>query len=320
MKQRVYLLLTLSAILLATGCNKMDYKKTKDGLLYKIISTKDSKGEMAKQGNVLKLYFEQKLNDSVLQTNFGKMPIYPPVENNPVANDYNPVELFTMLHKGDSAIAVMLVDSLILKGKMQTLPPFMKRGDRITFKMKVLDLFASDSLSRVDQMKEMASEQGRQRQEMSGEQVKEAKVIESYLSNNKITTQKTPKGAYVQILNPGQGAQADSGKYVSVKYKGTTLEGRVFDSNMDSSFHHMEPLRFGVGAGEMWAGFDDGVRFLKKGGKARIYIPAVLANGPNPIGEGGKPYENVVFDVEILDVTDKPADIPQAKPDSAGRK
>ncbi len=270
MKYNTYCVLLLAAIVIIAGCGNLDYKKTKTGLLYKIISTKDSKGPVAKSGNVLKLYYQQKLNDSVLQSNFGKMPVYPTVQATFAENDYNPAELFAMLHKGDSAVAVMLVDSLILKGKMPNVPPFMKRGDRIIVTFKVADLFTSDSLTRIDNQKEAVVDQGRREVEMGTEKVKEQKDIEAFLSANKINTQKTPKGAYVQILNPGQGLQADSGKFVSVKYKGTSLAGRIFDTNMDSSFHHTEPLQFGVGSGQMWPGFDDGVRLLKKGGKAKV--------------------------------------------------
>ena len=322
MKNNSYCVLLLAAIVIIAGCGNLDYKKTKSGLLYKIISTKDSKGTVAKSGNVLKLYYQQKLNDSVLQSNFGKMPVYPAVQANIAGNEYNPSELFVMLHKGDSAVAVMLVDSLMLKGKMQNIPPFMKRGDRITVTFKVADLFTSDSLRRIDNQKEAVIEQGRQEVEMGTEKVKEQKDIEAFLSANKINTQKTPKGAYVEVLDPGSGMQADSGKFVSVKYKGTSLEGRIFDTNMDSSFHHTEPLQFPVGSGQMWAGFDDGVRLLKKGGKAKVYIPAVLANGPNPIGEGGKPYENVIFEIEVIDVKEKPSmqTFPKPKLDTVQRK
>jgi hypothetical protein len=43
---------------------------------------------------------------------------------------------------------------------------------------------------------------------------------------------------------------------------------------------------------------------LKKGGKATLYIPGFLAYGPQP-GPGGKPFESLVFDVDVEDVADK---------------
>jgi FKBP-type peptidyl-prolyl cis-trans isomerase FkpA len=93
---------------------------------------------------------------------------------------------------------------------------------------------------------------------------------------------------------------------VSVKYRGTDFDGRTFDTNMDSSFHHTDPYKFYVGTGSVIQGFDEGIRLLKKGTTAKIYIPAVLGYGPNPVVKGGKGYENLIFEIEVLDVTDRP--------------
>ena len=306
MKHNISRAIFLSAILVIAGCGKLDYRKTKSGLLYKIISTKNSQGPVAKPGNTLKFFFQQKLNDSVLQSNYGKLPYYQPIQVS-VMNEYTPAELFTLVRKGDSAITVMLVDSLILKGRITTLPPFMKRGDRIITSFSIVDLFTSDSLMRADNTKEIALEQARQKTESTSQMAKEKKQIEDYLAANKITAQKTPKGAYVEVIDPGSGMEADSGKVVSLKYKGTTFSGQTFDTNMDSSFHHNKPFEFTVGEGMVIQGFDDGVRFLKKGGKAKIYIPGALGYGPNPVVGGGKPYENLIFEVEVLDVKNAPA-------------
>ena len=49
---------------------------------------------------------------------------------------------------------------------------------------------------------------------------------------------------------------------------------------------------------------DENTKF-KKGGKGTLYIPAFLAYDQSP-GPGHKPYENLIFDVEIADVTDAP--------------
>jgi FKBP-type peptidyl-prolyl cis-trans isomerase len=88
-------------------------------------------------------------------------------------------------------------------------------------------------------------------------------------------------------------------------YKGQTFSGKVFDTNMDTSFKHTDPLAFTVGVGQMIRGFDEGVRFLGKGGKGRIYIPSTLAYGAQSPSPDIKPFENLMFDVEVLDIQDK---------------
>lgn len=93
------------------------------------------------------------------------------------------------------------------------------------------------------------------------------------------------------------------------------MSGKVFDSNTDSAFNHLGPLSFTVGIGQMIKGFDEGVRFMKKGGKAKIYIPSVLAYAGNPPSPEIKPYENLVFEVTVLDVQDSaPARVPGMSP------
>ncbi|HEY2720439.1 MAG TPA: FKBP-type peptidyl-prolyl cis-trans isomerase [Chitinophagaceae bacterium] len=320
MKYNKWLIPAIIIVLVNTGCGKLDYNKTKSGLLYKIMSTKDTKGPLARQGNVLKFYYSEKIDDSLARTNFGQSPAYAPAVTFG-ADDYSPAEIFHLLHNGDSAVAVMLVDSLILKGKLPNLPPYLKRGGRITYSFKIVDLFASDSLSNIDRRKAMDKE-------ISVETEKGKKQVEDYLAANKINAKSTPKGAYVEVMDPGNGMAADSGKVVLVKYKGTTLTGKVFDTNMDSSFHHTEPLQFVEGAGGIFPGFDDGIRGLKKGAKAKIFIPGALGNGPNPVLPGGQPYENLIFDIDVVDVKDKPEmpklstvpKIPLQKIDTSHRK
>jgi len=305
MKYSYYLsLVAVAALVLSAGCNSVDFKRTKTGLLYKIAKSGSSKDPLAKPGNVIKLHFIEKLNDSVVQTTFGKLPFYTRVDTS-AAVAYSPSEVLSLLRKGDSVIVVQMIDSLIKKGLQPQLPPSAKKGDRLVYNVKVLDVFANDSLARIDNSKEISIDQERQQKEMAEAKEKERKEIEAYLSKNKITAQKTPKGAYVQIITIGDGPQADSGKLVSLRYRGSTFAGKTFDTNMDSSFHHLEPLRFVVGGNSMIQGLEDAVRYLKKGGKGKVFVPAVLAYGPNP-GPGGSTYENLIFDVEVLDVAEPP--------------
>ena len=64
MKKRASYLFVFLAFAALSACNNSGYKKTKSGLLYKIIS--DGKGSVAKRGEYLKFNIEQKVHDSVL--------------------------------------------------------------------------------------------------------------------------------------------------------------------------------------------------------------------------------------------------------------
>ena len=69
-------------------------------------------------------------------------------------------------------------------------------------------------------------------------------------------------------------------------------------------------------------GWDDGLRLFRKGGKGRLYIPSAMAYGKRGAQPDILPDENLIFDVEIVDVSDKrpepklpPAPpMPQTKP------
>ena len=53
-------------------------------------------------------------------------------------------------------------------------------------------------------------------------------------------------------------------------------------------------------------GWNEGLVLFKKGGKGTLYIPGFLAYGADPNGPARKPFAPLIFDVEILEVSDKP--------------
>jgi FKBP-type peptidyl-prolyl cis-trans isomerase len=115
----------------------------------------------------------------------------------------------------------------------------------------------------------------------------------------------TPSGAFVKIIEPGTGDIIDSGNYVSVRYPGSLFSGTVFESNMDSATISKGPLSFTINVDRMAQGFTEGIRLLRKGSVAKIYIPSSLAYGStgNPPAIG--PNEHLIFDIKIEDVQEK---------------
>src|SRR5882724_7397409 len=106
-KNKAYLFI-LPLMLAMMACNNQGLKKTKSGLLYKIIS--DGKGDVAKRGDFLKINYVQKIRDSVLFTTADGIPFYARVDS--VGPIYSAAEIFSMLRKGDSAVVIQLGDSL----------------------------------------------------------------------------------------------------------------------------------------------------------------------------------------------------------------
>jgi FKBP-type peptidyl-prolyl cis-trans isomerase FkpA len=109
---------------------------------------------------------------------------------------------------------------------------------------------------------------------------------------------RTPSGLRYQEVTPGQGQTATPGRTVSVHYTGWLPNGEKFDSSRDRN----QPFDFTLGAGEVIAGWDEGVAGMKVGGRRKLVIPPNLAYGPAGAPPVIPPGATLVFDVELLDV------------------
>src|SRR6188474_638450 len=134
MKKINYLLMLIAVLSFTVACNKTNYRKTKSGLLYKLYAA-DNKEPLIKTGQFVKFNVKGELNDSVLFTSYGKLPSYAQVSTSEQA-PYNLLEILPLMKKGDSAVTVQLIDTLLKQG-MQ-LPPNAKKGDRIVTTFRII--------------------------------------------------------------------------------------------------------------------------------------------------------------------------------------
>ncbi|MDO8914487.1 MAG: FKBP-type peptidyl-prolyl cis-trans isomerase [Coriobacteriia bacterium] len=96
----------------------------------------------------------------------------------------------------------------------------------------------------------------------------------------------------------GTGAEAVSGKTVSVHYTGWLTDGTKFDSSVDRG----TPFEFQLGQGRVIRGWDEGVAGMKIGGKRKLTIPPEMGYGARGSGSVIPPNATLVFDVELLGV------------------
>jgi FKBP-type peptidyl-prolyl cis-trans isomerase len=102
----------------------------------------------------------------------------------------------------------------------------------------------------------------------------------------------------LEILK-GTGAQAENHKTVKVHYKGTFLNGRVFDSSYDRN----EPIEFKLGERQVIPGWEEGIMYMNVGGKAKLILPSQIAYGESGAGGGIiPPFCPLVFEVELIEV------------------
>ncbi len=106
-----------------------------------------------------------------------------------------------------------------------------------------------------------------------------------------------PSGLKIQDLRVGKGALAKAGQSVSVNYRGTLQNGKMFDQSYGRG-----PFDFNLGAGQVIPGWDEGVAGMRVGGKRKLIIPSALAYGPG--GQGPiPPSATLIFTVELLKVS-----------------
>lgn len=102
----------------------------------------------------------------------------------------------------------------------------------------------------------------------------------------------------IEDVKVGQGAEAVSGKRVTVHYVGTLTDGSKFDSSRDRG----RGFDFSLGAGQVIKGWDQGVAGMKVGGVRKLTIPPELGYGPRGYPPVIPPNATLVFEVELLGV------------------
>lgn len=121
------------------------------------------------------------------------------------------------------------------------------------------------------------------------------------LIKEKYPNAKQSESGLVYIIEKeGEGDKAKDGDQMSVHYKGTfRADGKKFDSSYDRN----TPMDFNYKVNRMIPGFEEGLGMLAKGGKAKLIIPYYAAYGKNGRQGAIPPYSDLVFDVEVVNIT-----------------
>jgi FKBP-type peptidyl-prolyl cis-trans isomerase len=120
----------------------------------------------------------------------------------------------------------------------------------------------------------------------------------------------TSSGLQYKVIAEGSGESPKEGDTVTVTYKGTTIDGKVFDEqkqNVDFPLQNMIP------------GWIEGLKLMKPGAEYMLYIPAELGYGEAGAGEAIAPNSVLVFDVKLVGVKSAPAK-KEAKEENADKK
>jgi len=106
----------------------------------------------------------------------------------------------------------------------------------------------------------------------------------------------TDSGLQYKVLNKGDGDKPKASDTVKVHYKGTLIDGTVFDSSYDRG----EPAVFPVGG--VIAGWTEALQLMSVGEKIELTIPSDLAYGPTGSGPAIGADATLIFDVELIGI------------------
>ncbi|MCC8381339.1 MULTISPECIES: FKBP-type peptidyl-prolyl cis-trans isomerase [unclassified Xenorhabdus] len=165
-------------------------------------------------------------------------------------------------------------------------------GDAINNKSKLNDSEIQQILSEFD-AKIRASLQVKMEKEASENSEKGNKFREQFAKEAGVV--KTKSGLLYKVEREGTGKTPVSTDTVIVNYKGSLIDGKVFDSSYDRK----EPLSIPLDG--VIPGWTEGLQHLKKGGKMKLVIPPELAYGKNGV-QGIPVNSTLVFEIELLDI------------------
>lgn len=155
------------------------------------------------------------------------------------------------------------------------------------------------SKSMMDFRKDVAAS----RQKLQAEEGKKNEAAgEAFLEANKskpgVVT--LPDGLQYKIIQDGTGETPSPTDNVSVNYKGMLVDGTVFDSSERAGHPAQFPVRAVI------PGWTEALEKMTVGSKWELYIPSNLAYGPNGRPPVIGPSETLIFDVELLSISQAP--------------
>jgi len=106
----------------------------------------------------------------------------------------------------------------------------------------------------------------------------------------------TKSGLLYEVMSEGEGDKPTSTDTVSVHYRGTLPDGQEFDS----SYARGQPAQFRVD--QVIPGWTEALQLMAPGAKYNLVIPSALAYGAAGAPPTIRPYQTLLFEVELLEI------------------
>lgn len=268
------------------------YTRLPNGLEYKMLY--DAPGnKKAKVGDFVRMHLKASMDDSLMsdsRKDNGGMPFDFPLQEPTFDGDF--MSAVPMFSVGDSAIILLPVDKWMVemtkKGLVTDTPDVLRNRKYMKYEFHVVDIMTPEEKEKDNKAN------------IAAQAKKDDELLQQYFTKNNIQAKRTASGLYYRIVSEGTGETLKPGQTAEMKYIGSTLDGKVFDANMGKEAKRSEPFPVPVGAGQVIAGWDEGLQLLKKGSRAFLYLPSALAYGPKAMGEMIPANSVLIFEVEVV--------------------
>ena len=291
-----------------TACNHEypGFKKGESGIYYKFHVQNDDSAKV-NTGDLITVDFTIRTKDTVILTSRRNVLIPYRFEVLPSRFKGDIYDAFTMMASGDSATFIIKGDSLFIRDfEILNLPKFIDNTTMVYLDARILNI-----IPKVEFDRQKAQEEKLHQQELEELRKNEPVLIQSYLESNKINVKPTTTGMYYVEKRPGKGPKVEKGKNIKVDYIAKKVNGEIFEtsikdvaikSNIFDSAMVYEPFKCVMGDGAIIQGLEEGLSYMRQGGKAIFIVPSSLAYGPEGVVDFIGPYTPIVYEVEVLEV------------------
>ena len=162
---------------------------------------------------------------------------------------------------------------------------FKRDSDNIKIKVTDADKFVRDFQMKIQKQRE---------EQMQKEIAENKKKGEAFMAENakKDGVKTLESGLQIEVLTEGKGKQPKATDDVVVNYKGTLVDGTVFDQGDSVNFNLSRVVK----------GFTEGISNMKEGGKAILTMPSELAYGDRAPSHTIPAGSTLQFEVELIKV------------------
>jgi len=111
----------------------------------------------------------------------------------------------------------------------------------------------------------------------------------------------TPSGLHYVDMRPGHGRPPEPGETCTVLYRGWLYNNNKRGALVDAAQNPRKPFRFTLGQGKV-AGWDEGLRTMKVGGKRLLIVPPALGYGDRGDGALVPPGATLLYEMELVGI------------------